>query len=99
MAQSRELAGKSLVTLLQPPRSFHHAYVRNALLAFIDPPAMMNKGVKTSTSDSWDDLSPRLVADYHFSENLMGFVSAAKGYKAGGFNSVQINSRFDNEDV
>ena len=29
----------------------------------------------------------------------MGFVSAAKGYKAGGFNSVQINSRFDNEDV
>ena len=68
-------------------------------LAFIDPPAMMNKGVKTRTSDSWDDLSPRLVADYHFSENLMGFVSAAKGYKAGGFNSVQINSRFDNEDV
>ncbi len=30
----------ALVTLLQPPRSFHHAYVRNALLAFIDPPSL-----------------------------------------------------------
>ena len=68
-------------------------------LAFIDPPAMMNKGSKIKSSDSWDDLSPRLVADYHVNDNLMVFASAAKGYKAGGFNAVQINSRFDNEDV
>ena len=26
-------------------------------LAFIDPPAMMNKGALISSSDSWDDLS------------------------------------------
>ncbi|WP_372013485.1 TonB-dependent receptor [Pseudoxanthomonas sp. 10H] len=68
-------------------------------IAFIDPPAMMNKGVTTRDSDSWDDISPRLVADYHFTDDLMGFASVAKGYKAGGFNALQIGSQFDNEDV
>jgi iron complex outermembrane receptor protein len=68
-------------------------------IAFIDPPAMMNKGQTTRDSDSWDDISPRFVADYHFTDDLMGFASLAKGYKAGGFNALQIGSRFDNEDV
>ncbi|WP_176693204.1 TonB-dependent receptor [Arenimonas terrae] len=68
-------------------------------IAFIDPPAMANKGVRNGASQSWDDFSPRLVADYHFTDRLMGFASLAKGYKAGGFNSLQIGSEFGNEDV
>lgn len=68
-------------------------------IAFIDPPAMANKGVKNGASQSWDDFSPRFVADYHFTDDLMGFASLAKGYKAGGFNSLQIGSEFANEDV
>jgi hypothetical protein len=68
-------------------------------IAFIDPPAVMNKGTLTRDSQSWDDWSPRFVADYHFQDNLMGFASLAKGYKAGGFNALQIGSEFDNEDV
>ncbi len=68
-------------------------------IAFIDPPAMMNKGQTTRDKKSWSDLSPRLVADYHFTEDLMAFASVAKGYKAGGFNALQIGSEFDNEDV
>lgn len=68
-------------------------------IAFIDPPAMMNKGVVNRASQSWDDLSPRFVVDYHFSDDLMGFASLAKGYKAGGYNALQIGSEFDNEDV
>ncbi|WP_454829085.1 TonB-dependent receptor [Pseudoxanthomonas wuyuanensis] len=68
-------------------------------LAFIDPPAMMNKGVLNRASDSWSDWSPRFVVDYHFTDDLMGFASLAKGYKAGGFNALQIGSEFDNEDV
>ena len=31
--------------------------------------------------------------------NVMVFGSLAKGYKAGGYNSVEVGSRFDNEDV
>ncbi|WP_162314327.1 TonB-dependent receptor [Pseudoxanthomonas yeongjuensis] len=68
-------------------------------LAFIDPPAMINKGLTNRANRSWSDWSPRLVADYHFSDNLMGFASLAKGYKAGGYNALQIGSEFDNENV
>jgi iron complex outermembrane receptor protein len=68
-------------------------------IAFIDPPAMMNKGQTTRDSDSWDDISPRFVADYHFTDDLMGFASLAKGYKAGGYHALQIGSEFDNENV
>jgi len=68
-------------------------------IAFIDPPAVANKGVLNRAKKSWDDWSPRFVVDYHFDDNLMGFASLAKGYKAGGFNALQIGSEFENEDV
>ena len=68
-------------------------------VAFIDPPAMLNKGVTNKASQSWTDLSPRFVVDYHFNDDTMGYASLAKGYKAGGFNALQIGSEFDNEDV
>jgi iron complex outermembrane receptor protein len=50
-------------------------------------------------NDSWDDVSPRVVLDYKINPNVMWFGSIAKGYKAGGYNSVQVNSAFENEDV
>jgi len=49
--------------------------------------------------DSWDDLSPRLVLDYKIDPNVMVFGSLAKGYKAGGYNSTEVGSEFENEDV
>jgi len=49
--------------------------------------------------DSWDDVSPRVVLDYKVTPSVMWFGSLAKGYKAGGYNSVQVNSAFENEDV
>lgn len=49
--------------------------------------------------DSWDDVSPRLVLDYKLAPNVMVFGSLAKGYKAGGYNSTEVGSKFDNEDV
>ncbi len=49
--------------------------------------------------DSWDDISPRLVLDYKINPDVMVFGSLAKGYKAGGYNSVEVGSEFDNEDV
>lgn len=57
------------------------------------------EGVKNKRKDSWTDLSPRLVVDYALNDNTMVFGSLAKGYKAGGFNSVQPLSEFENEDV
>jgi iron complex outermembrane receptor protein len=49
--------------------------------------------------DTWSDVSPRLVLDYKITPNVMMFGSVAKGYKAGGYNSVEVASKFDNEDV
>ncbi|TWI06196.1 iron complex outermembrane receptor protein [Luteimonas cucumeris] len=68
-------------------------------LAFTDPVSMANKGIITRDSNSWSDVSPRFVADYHLNDNAMVFASLAKGYKAGGFNSFQPGASFDNEDV
>ena len=44
-------------------------------------------------------MSPRLVLDYKVNPDIMWFGSLAKGYKAGGYNSVEVGSQFDNEDV
>lgn len=49
--------------------------------------------------DSWDDVSPRLVLDYKITPTAMVFGSLAKGYKAGGYNSTEVGSEFENEDV
>ena len=50
-------------------------------------------------SNTWDDVSPRVVLDYKITPDVMVFGSVAKGYKAGGYNSVQVASEFENEDV
>jgi Outer membrane receptor proteins, mostly Fe transport len=68
-------------------------------MAFIDPPAMVNKGVLVRDKRSWSDVSPRFVVDYHLDDRTMVFGSLAKGYKAGGFNALQIGPAFENEDV
>jgi iron complex outermembrane recepter protein len=57
------------------------------------------EGKKVTRDDSWDDVSPRLIVDYEIADNVMVFGSLAKGYKAGGYNSVEVGSQFDNEDV
>jgi iron complex outermembrane receptor protein len=57
------------------------------------------EGQKLTNRNSWDDLSPRFVIDYEIAPRVMAFGSLTKGYKAGGYNSVEVNSKFDNEDV
>ncbi|KRF02004.1 TonB-dependent receptor [Frateuria sp. Soil773] len=56
-------------------------------------------GVLAKRSDRWSNLSPRVVLDYKFTPDVMGYASVTKGYKAGGYNSVQIGSRFAPEKV
>lgn len=57
------------------------------------------EGVTCTLNDDWSDVSPRFVADYKVNDDVLLFASYAKGYKAGGFNSVEVGSRFDNEEV
>ena len=56
-------------------------------------------GQLVTRDNSWNDLSPRLVADYHFTPQVMGYASLAKGYKAGGYNGTEPGSQFAPEKV
>ncbi len=56
-------------------------------------------GIPVKRDGGWDDLSPRVVVDYQFTDYTMGFVSVSKGYKAGGNDGVQIDSEYAPEEV
>jgi iron complex outermembrane receptor protein len=64
-----------------------------AVVAAVGTPASCPVGsVSTSrlqaVSGSWSNVSPRLGIDYRWSPEIMTYVSAAKGYKGGGFNDT-----------
>ena len=46
----------------------------------------------TSRDASWDDISHKIGLDYRFSDTVMTYVSAAKGFKSGGFNGRASSS-------
>ncbi|MFO1493152.1 MAG: TonB-dependent receptor [Lysobacterales bacterium] len=56
-------------------------------------------GVTVKRDGDWNDTSPRFVLDYAFTPDTMVFLSASKGYKAGGNDGVQINSEYAPEKV
>ncbi|WKD48466.1 TonB-dependent receptor [Microbulbifer spongiae] len=68
--------------------------------------AFYNNGepfLDSKLSDSWSDISGRIVLDYRWTEEVMTYVSLADGFKAGGFNSLNfgpgVTPAFDQEDV
>jgi len=56
-------------------------------------------GVLVENKNTWNNFSPRVVLDYKLTPDMMLYGSVTKGYKAGGYNSVQIGSTFEPEDV
>ena len=79
----------------------------NIFQAFVNPAAVGDiifdvgglEGVAYSRDESWENVSPRIALDYQVGDNAMVYASYARGYKAGGFNSVEVNSYFGNEKV
>ena len=57
------------------------------------------EGTQFTRKESFSDVSPRFVIDYKPSKDVLLYASVSRGYKAGGFNSVQINSFFRPESV
>lgn len=56
-------------------------------------------GNPVKKNDSWSSVDPRLVVNWQATDDMMVFFSAAKGYKAGGFNSLGNDPSFDPESV
>ena len=56
-------------------------------------------GQLVTRDNRWKDFSPRLVIDYKFTPDVMGYASLAKGYKAGGYNGTEPGSQFAPENV
>ena len=48
---------------------------------------------------SWNNASPRLVVDRRLGADTLVYGSVTRGYQAGGFNSLQVNGRYDPETV
>lgn len=65
----------------------------------IFPTDPIPQGQPFTARKSWTNASPRFVAAYHWTPDVMTYASASYGYKAGGFNSVQVNSLFQPESV
>ncbi|NVJ99767.1 MAG: TonB-dependent receptor [Alphaproteobacteria bacterium] len=57
------------------------------------------EGRDYEVSNTWNNVSPRVVVDYKINDDAMVFASWARGYKAGGYNTQEVGSFFDNEDV
>jgi iron complex outermembrane receptor protein len=57
------------------------------------------EGVQFTRRASFNDVSPRFVVQFDASADIHLYASASRGYKAGGFNSVQVNSFFAPEKV
>jgi iron complex outermembrane recepter protein len=47
------------------------------------------------TNETWSEVTPRLVAQYDLTNEMMVFASVAKGYKGGGFNNAASDRNLD----
>ena len=61
-------------------------------LLFAAPPTF-------TSDDEFTDFSPRVVLNYYFNDNMLGYASFSQAYKSGGFNSFGLLPSFDSEEV
>jgi iron complex outermembrane receptor protein len=53
------------------------------------------KDVTQGRSNTFSELQPKASLAYNFNENLLGFVTVGKGFRAGGFNNLAPGSNFE----
>jgi iron complex outermembrane receptor protein len=52
------------------------------------------KDVTQGKSETFSELQPKASLAYHFREGLLGYVTAGKGFRSGGFNNLAPGSNF-----
>ncbi len=77
-ALTERLRGTYGIRYTHEEKDFEYSLFQPQLAVFTVPPA--------ARSDSWNDVSHRIGIDYQWTDDLMTYFSAAKGFKSGGFN-------------
>jgi iron complex outermembrane recepter protein len=68
------------------------------VLGLESPGPVTPVGAPRVASESWDATTPKFGLEYRHTENLLYYVSATRGFKSGGYNSLQpTNPVFDPE--
>ena len=57
-----------------------------------------NNILNTEADESWDDFSPKIALEYHFTPKLMTYASVSKGYRSGGFNTTITDPQYSSYD-
>jgi iron complex outermembrane recepter protein len=82
--------GMPISPVLPPLATFQQNLVFNTPVSTAAP---------LTASNSWNDVSPRVVLDYKPAPDVMLYGSVTKGYQAGGYNALDPGAKYDPETV
>ena len=82
-----------------PPNSLTGNSAQDVIFPVDSPQSALAKTRWYRQKGSWDNFDPRVVLNVYPMEDVMLWASYANGYTAGGFNSLQVGSEFDPEEV
>lgn len=71
-------------------------YARSTSTFWGAPFTALNETVAFAANASWTAVTPSISLQKAFSDNLMGYVSANRGFKSGGFNG-RANTKYDTQ--
>lgn len=82
-----------------PPNSLTGNSNQDVIFPVDSPQSALAKEGWYSQKGSWDNFDPRVVLNLFPTEGVLLWASYANGYTAGGFNSLQVGSEFEPEEV
>jgi iron complex outermembrane receptor protein len=71
--------------------------IYNLFGGVLPPPGPMGTTWPEVLNDSWGEVTPKIGLDFDFSDDVMGYISATRGFKSGGFNLIAVQAPYDPE--
>ena len=63
------------------------------------PPAFGGALTVVDQSDDWNSVTPKVVLDWFWRDDIMFYGSITKGFKSGGFNTLAVQAGYDEEEL
>jgi len=71
--------------------------IYNLFGGVVPPPGPMGTTWPDVLNDSWSAVTPKVGIDFDFTDDVMGYVSATRGFKSGGFNLIAVQTPYEPE--